>query len=106
MSSGVLRLRRSPGVVNAIFEDAEEFPSDFSMVRCAEEPPRHASTPSLSRLAEDQFAALNGLATNLYDLIALQGAQLGWSAEQIVAFQAPVTRIREAASTALKRQAE
>ncbi len=90
--------------MKAVFHNECRAPEpDLFGIRCAEQPPEELSLDLNSDVAQDPFVTLHNLAGELFDLIEIQGARLGWSAHQIVAFQAPVARIREAAQAAIER---
>jgi len=101
----ILQLLRTPDGVKAVFDDGLDAPNLdlFSSDRSLPESVV-AESPDEAPAANDQFLTLRKLAGDLYQVIELEGARLGWTASQIRAFQAPVERIRDAAQAILDRK--
>jgi hypothetical protein len=104
--SVTLQLYRTPAGVKAIFGDNEQRPpkDDLFLSGLGAGEQAHPGPECGSEDVADHFLSLRKLAEDLYDVIALQGAKLGWTTFQIAAFQAPVARIRDAAQDILDKR--
>ena len=101
----ILQLLRIPDGVKAVFDDGGRAPEIDSFPSGGGPADRLTfHRESDSGAVADHFLTLRNLAGDLFDLIAVQGAKLGWSVCQVAAFQAPVARIRDAAQAVLDKR--